>query len=1324
MAENLEKNIISQENGCNTSIVSSTSDGHFRSQLLLGEGQIDAQFDEKLKEEIAAQTLILTALGNGENNGTSGSSQTSTTVHLHQEGDHVFVSTDNDGSHVSNNVLVATQNVDDFHQQDQQGHSFDVSQAIGVEMIAIQQNQSDSKLHQQLDSHVGTILTRENPQDTSSDINQCGYKAENREENDLLNRQLAAGGRSMLEASISGGSPVVLNAIAIKGENGVTELQEIQFDATASTSEMQIEHTEVEAITEQDQEEDQTDKAALMIINPEKDSPGRGEIAEEGNQGEEKYPQLFTVSTAEDAHEVIKNYAEETMSTFVSMRKMKQYGITEGGIDLKKKNYRVFFESTDIEFDGIPYVYVADKMYICHLGKDKTEVTRQKIRMQSLERRAKLGLPLKDVSSTRLRTKKIDCPVKITVKMIAKFPQYKVDRKTKRVCETASKKVRQALLDTNGKLNCYYSFIGRLPATAEHNHPVGEDNSEHEPIDQIIKDKIVQLTWEGIVSSGEVKKILEDFVEQELFAGKPSPAKTRRRYYPNVKDIRNYMNKAKMLTRLSTDLKQELQELATKLQQSRPTENIILQSEFIDQGESLLPVNKTVSDDTRSLKPTLIFCHQTSQQQRLLKRYGRQIVLSEVTNLIERVPFPLFNLFVQTNVDYQLVASFIVEVRNRASILQGLNTVKDWNPGWVPKYIVIDYSDDQSEAVKEVFPSSQQFISEASRERCWRQWLSKPENKISGDPNKVFLQFQAIANSFNEEVLHQAALELENSEIWRESANLRSWFNSNWLLEAKKWVIGYRPDDFIVTLHNDFLIERDERTLRDAHMSFMRGKKLGTLIENLVNTVIPGFYKRYIELNRKSYTQANELKVLYGDQLPTCLVNKPASVIVHVLEQIKTTESTVYQVSHVQPGVFWVQDASATETSDAAHTVSFGDANNLPSCDCLDWQQYKLPCKHLCSVFSSFPEWGWDMLNASYTANPLINLDYSCIKPWVDGPHKEEQRLSHYNVTPSLTLNADEPKVSPKQTTINANDIKISDVELEVPAGSKEGSAIETSVKTGNEKSASSLVADTEADTEDEETADIALQCRDLLTNLAQLTSKRKHDQIAKLKADLEASIRILQETVEQDEIEEGVTTKVVNEEKPAVVENCVTGQNNTTPNDENILTEQCNITDEQANVIIDHGNVITEQALVVGEQVVTNDGISLLATGSKRVLNTLNLDEEDEVDDFKRLRVDLDKESDIEEGSYVSEEEDPIGAPVSTDIEDETVEISTEHEDDDEDNELLAQTPIHEPEVPDVILNADVPIQTILTRPPPVEELTPEQRERKLLAILTASSV
>ena len=203
-------------------------------------------------------------------------------------------------------------------------------------------------------------------------------------------------------------------------------------------------------------------------------------------------------------------------------------------------------------------------------------------------------------------------------------------------------------------------------------------------------------------SSSEVKKQLEEYVEQDLFAGKPLPSKTRRRFYPNVKDIRNYMNKAKMLTRLSSEIREELQQLAAKLEQSRPTENIILQSELVE-NEAVLQIKTSVTDNPAP-KATLIFCHQTSQQQRLLKRYGNQVILCEVTSLIERVPFPLFCIFAQTNVDYQLVASFIVEIRNKESIMQGLTSIKDWNPGWSPKYVVADYSEEQMEAVKIVFP--------------------------------------------------------------------------------------------------------------------------------------------------------------------------------------------------------------------------------------------------------------------------------------------------------------------------------------------------------------------------------------------------------------------------------------------------------------------------------------------------------------------------------------------------------------------------------------------------------------------------------------------
>lgn len=1170
MAEKLDKNTTKSAASYSSS-ATLRAEEELKTDFFISEDNLSNALDNKLKEEIAAQSLILSSL--------SGTPSTQETVHQEQQ---------NLPQIESNLPLKSEKNMSSEHTD----LAFDVSQAIGVEMIAIQQDVNES---------TSTV-----------DVKEISVAS------DYLNTQNQVAG-SILDTGLSGSS-VVLNAIAIKGANGVTE---IQFEGTDI-----IDSAEVDAITHEPQQETEIGRidedGIVNFTSNEIELPSTEQL---------KYPKLFVATTAQEAHEIIKKYAEETMSTFVSMRKMKQFGITEGGIDLTKKNYRVFFESSDVDYDGIPYVYVADKMYICHLGKDKTEVTRQKIRQQSMERRMKMGLPTKDLSSTRLRTKKIDCPVKITVKMIAKFPQYKVIRKTKRVCETASKKVRQALVETNGKLSCYYSFVGRLPGTREHNHLVGEENSEHEPIDPLIKDKIIQLTWEGIPSSNEVKRLLEEYVERDLFAGKATPSKLRRRYYPNVKDIRNYMNKAKMLTRLSSDIKEELRLLASKLQQTRPTENIILQSELLDAGQEALLQLKTSADDDPMPKPTLIFCHQTSQQQRLLKRYGNQVMICEVTNLVERVPFPLICLFVQTNVDYQMVGSFVVEVRNKESLQQGLMSIKEWNPGWSPKYVILDYSDEQAEAVKIVFPGCSQFISESSRERSWRQWLTKSENKILGDPSQVFQQFQAIANAYNEEVLHQAALQLENSDVWRESANLRSWFNSNWLLEAKRWVVGYRPDDFIVTLHNESTFEQDIKSLRDAHINLMRGKKLGALIERLVERIIPDFYRRYIELNRKSYTQANELKVLYGDQLPTCLVNKPAAVIMHVLDQIKSTEATVYQVSHVQPGVFWVQDASSGNANDQAHTVSFGDATNLPSCDCFDWQRFKLPCKHLCSVFSSFPDWGWDMLNASYTANPLINLDYSCIKPWVDAQDKQEQRLSHFTTAPTFNLKGNESKVATSkldsiEKAINANDIKISDVELEVPVSASNGSA-------SSESGLLNINAVGDNVSEQQKNV-LAVQCEDLLQNLAQISTELANsDQLERLKSDLQASIGMFR--------------------SPS-------------------------------------GTTLSENQ------------------SSKR-----NVEDEDSTDaDVKKLKIDLERSDSSVDELYVSEEEERVGIHVDdgTDIEDETVEISTQDE----------ETPPRTPDQNIEITNEDVPMHTVLTRPP-VQELTPEQRERKLLAILTASN-
>lgn len=145
----------------------------------------------------------------------------------------------------------------------------------------------------------------------------------------------------------------------------------------------------------------------------------------------------------------------------------------------------------------------------------------------------------------------------------------------------------------------------------------------------------------------------------------PYPAKTRRRYYPNVKDIRNYMNKAKMLTRLSHRLKQELQKLATKLQQSRPTETSFCKQEFME--NAIRSYRQTwYRRSTCSLKATLIFCHQTLSTAKAAKAVWPASVLLRDNKFAEGT-VPLFSYLVQTNVDYQLVA--FLSWRSEQSIL-------------------------------------------------------------------------------------------------------------------------------------------------------------------------------------------------------------------------------------------------------------------------------------------------------------------------------------------------------------------------------------------------------------------------------------------------------------------------------------------------------------------------------------------------------------------------------------------------------------------------------------------------------------------------------
>ena len=74
-------------------------------------------------------------------------------------------------------------------------------------------------------------------------------------------------------------------------------------------------------------------------------------------------------------------------------------------------------------------------------------------------------------------------------------------------------------------------------------------------------------------------------------------------------------------------------------------------------------VNDTDSEqeDEFGARKGLLFVHQTKDQRRLLQRLGNELSILDATYKTTRYSLPLFFLVVKTNVDYQIVGSFVIQ---------------------------------------------------------------------------------------------------------------------------------------------------------------------------------------------------------------------------------------------------------------------------------------------------------------------------------------------------------------------------------------------------------------------------------------------------------------------------------------------------------------------------------------------------------------------------------------------------------------------------------------------------------------------------------------
>ena len=101
----------------------------------------------------------------------------------------------------------------------------------------------------------------------------------------------------------------------------------------------------------------------------------------------------------------------------------------------------------------------------------------------------------------------------------------------------------------------------------------------------------------------------------------------------------------------------------------------------------------------------LLFVYQSKWQMDVIKRYDNELILLDATYKTTRYTLTLFFMVVKTNVDYQIVVSFVIENEIYEAISEAVAVIKSWNPEFNPKYGMTDYCHEEIRALENNFPS-------------------------------------------------------------------------------------------------------------------------------------------------------------------------------------------------------------------------------------------------------------------------------------------------------------------------------------------------------------------------------------------------------------------------------------------------------------------------------------------------------------------------------------------------------------------------------------------------------------------------------------------
>ena len=105
-----------------------------------------------------------------------------------------------------------------------------------------------------------------------------------------------------------------------------------------------------------------------------------------------------------------------------------------------------------------------------------------------------------------------------------------------------------------------------------------------------------------------------------------------------------------------------------------------------------------------TIESILLFVHQTKFQGRLLRIYGNSICIFDATYKMIKYSLPLFFIVAKTNVNYQVVALFVLQDETISAVTEVFSVIKTWNRTWELKCFMVDNCDEEIKSIVNIFP--------------------------------------------------------------------------------------------------------------------------------------------------------------------------------------------------------------------------------------------------------------------------------------------------------------------------------------------------------------------------------------------------------------------------------------------------------------------------------------------------------------------------------------------------------------------------------------------------------------------------------------------